>query len=191
MHVWGKPRPYTHTRRGVSFPPQYHTSYNWELILSPNTYRYFLRVLCTVRSVTTLDCVPLKDSNRTFVAGLGPEINYRACLCVIQANMPLCQMLVMHPAVCLLFDILPRDPQGRLRYSAINFWTEPPLASVSAISFPRTPARPSSRNSDIPYLHDYKQVTSNSKGKQIFFTVLRGSLLCYKQPANSTYTVAN
>ena len=35
------------------------------------------------KAVTTLDCVLSKDSNRVFVAGLGQEINFRACLRVL------------------------------------------------------------------------------------------------------------
>jgi hypothetical protein len=41
--------------------------------------------LCPVRRpLTALDCVLLKDSNWAFVARLGPEINSRACLCVLE-----------------------------------------------------------------------------------------------------------
>ena len=54
-------------------------------LLSPFTCRCLLRVLCPVsRPTTTLICVLLKDSNRAPVARLGPEINSRACLCVLQ-----------------------------------------------------------------------------------------------------------
>jgi len=37
-----------------------------------------------VMSTTTLNCVLLKDYNRAPVARSGPEINSRACLCVLQ-----------------------------------------------------------------------------------------------------------
>jgi len=54
------------------------------VLLSPIIYVCILRVLCPVRwSVTTLDFVLLKDSNRTLVAGLGLEINSEACLEVL------------------------------------------------------------------------------------------------------------
>jgi ethanolamine utilization cobalamin adenosyltransferase len=33
--------------------------------------------------MTTLDSVLLKDNNRALVAKSGPEINFRACLCVL------------------------------------------------------------------------------------------------------------
>jgi hypothetical protein len=56
-----------------------------ELLLRPITYKCLLKVLCPVRrSVTTLDCVLLKENNRALVARLGPEINSRASLCVLQ-----------------------------------------------------------------------------------------------------------
>jgi hypothetical protein len=46
-----------------------------------------LKVLCPVsRPITTLDCVLLKDNNRAPVARSGPEINSRACLCVLQGH---------------------------------------------------------------------------------------------------------
>jgi len=55
------------------------------LLLSPITWGCFLRALCPVRRpITTLDFVLLKDNNRALVARLGPEINYQACLCVLQ-----------------------------------------------------------------------------------------------------------
>jgi hypothetical protein len=51
------------------------------LLLNPIIYKCLLRVLFLVGGpVTALGCVLLKDSNQAFVAGLGPEINSRACL---------------------------------------------------------------------------------------------------------------
>ena len=84
-------------------------------LLNPITYRCLLRVLGLVRRpVTTLDCVLLKYSYRVFVAGLGTEINFWACLSITR-TMPHCQMLVIHPAFNLIIDIPPRDPNGRHR----------------------------------------------------------------------------
>jgi hypothetical protein len=55
------------------------------LLLSPIIYRSLLKVLCLVsRTITTLDCVLLKDNKRAPVARSGPEINSQACLCVLQ-----------------------------------------------------------------------------------------------------------
>ena len=83
VYVWVKPRPNTHTKRGLRFLPQYRISYMWGLLHSHFIYRCLLKVLCPVsRPITTLDCVPLKDNNRAPVARSGPEINSRARLCV-------------------------------------------------------------------------------------------------------------
>ena len=55
------------------------------LLLSPITYKCLLKVLCLVRlPITTLDCALLMDNNRALVTRLGPEINSRTCLCVLQ-----------------------------------------------------------------------------------------------------------
>ena len=55
------------------------------LLLSPIIYRCLLKVLYPVsRPITTLDCVLLGENNQAFVARSGPEINPRACLCVLQ-----------------------------------------------------------------------------------------------------------
>jgi hypothetical protein len=55
--------------------------------LSPIIYKCLLKVLCPVsRPITTLDCVILKDNKWTVVARSGPEINSRACLCVLQGS---------------------------------------------------------------------------------------------------------
>jgi hypothetical protein len=44
-----------------------------------------LKVLCPIsRPVTTLVCVLLKDNSRAPIAGWGPEINSRPCLCVLK-----------------------------------------------------------------------------------------------------------
>jgi hypothetical protein len=79
-------------------------------------------MLCPVRgSVTTLACVLLKDSNRAFVARLGPEIDFWACLRLVQGQTPHYQMLVIHPAFYLIFDTLPRGPQRQLgSYKLLN-----------------------------------------------------------------------
>ena len=55
------------------------------LLLSPIICRCLLRVLCPVsRPITALVCVLLKDNNQAPVARMGPEINSRACLCLLQ-----------------------------------------------------------------------------------------------------------
>ena len=55
------------------------------VITQPIIYKCLLKVLWPVRRlITTLDCVLLKDNNQALVARSGPEINSRACLCVLQ-----------------------------------------------------------------------------------------------------------
>jgi hypothetical protein len=54
------------------------------LLVSPIKWRCLLRVLCPVRRpITTLDYVLLRDKSLVFAAGLGPEINSRACLYIV------------------------------------------------------------------------------------------------------------
>jgi len=54
------------------------------LLLSPIIYICLFKVLCPVsRPVTTLDCFPLKDNNRSHVARSWTENNSQACLCVL------------------------------------------------------------------------------------------------------------
>ena len=76
------------------------------LLLSPITYKCLLRVLCPVRRpITALDCVLLKDNNRAFVAKLGPKINSRACLCVLQGpcHNTKCWLSIQHCIFLLMF----------------------------------------------------------------------------------------
>jgi hypothetical protein len=110
MSVWVKPGPHTHTQN-VN-----HTSYRWGLLLSPITYKCRLRVLCPVRRpMTTLDCVLLKGNNRDLVAKSGPEINSRACLCVLQRPRHIIKCwFYIYPAFYLSSCVLPWDPQERL-----------------------------------------------------------------------------
>jgi hypothetical protein len=62
---------------GLRFPPQYCISYRCDYYSAPlYIYICLLKVLCPVsRPITTLDCVLIKDNNRTLVARSGPEIN--------------------------------------------------------------------------------------------------------------------
>jgi hypothetical protein len=72
------------------------------LLLGPITYKCLPKVLCPVRRpITTLDCALLKDDNRTPVASLGPEINSRACLCVLPRTTPQYQRFIFFLMFCL------------------------------------------------------------------------------------------
>ena len=55
------------------------------------------------------------------------------------------QVLVFHPAFNLIIGIQPRDPQGRLW--SYKLQVEPPLTSLSPISFPRIPTCPGTQYS--------------------------------------------
>jgi hypothetical protein len=51
------------------------------LLISPFMWRCILRILHVVRSsITTLECVLLKNNNLVFVAGLGTKICFWTCL---------------------------------------------------------------------------------------------------------------
>jgi hypothetical protein len=114
--------------------------------ISPITCRCLLRVLCPVsRSITTLDCVLLKDNNRAPMAGLGPKINSRACLCVPQGSHHTARCCFpIQPVTFLLIFCLETAKKGS---GPMNRRPEPLLASLSAISFPLTPACPGTQNS--------------------------------------------
>jgi hypothetical protein len=140
-YVWVTPRPHTHTKCGLRFPPQYHISYRWGYYSAPlHIYKCFLKVLCPVRrSITTLDFVLLKDNNRALVARSGPEINSQACHCVLQGphHNTRCWFAIQR-FIFLIFRL--ETPKKGSRPT--NLWTEPSLASLSTISFPHTPACP-------------------------------------------------
>jgi hypothetical protein len=144
VYDWVKPRPYTHKMwTEVSSSVSHFLQVG--LLLSPIVYKCHLKVLCPVRRpMTILDCVLFKDNNWALVARSGPEIISSLSLCTTR-NTPQYQMLVFQPAFYLSSYILPRDPQERLQSN--NHWTVPSLASLSAISFPHTPACPGTQYS--------------------------------------------
>ena len=110
------------------------------LLLNSITCRCLLRVFCLVRKpVTTMDCVLLNDSSWAFVAWLGPEINFWACLWVLQGRHITKCWLSNHCLILFLVFCLETPRDGS---SLMNFWVELPLPSLSVISFPRTPAFP-------------------------------------------------
>jgi len=85
------------------------------LLLIPIIYRCLIKVLCPVsRSITTLDCVLLKNNNRAPVARLGSEIDsnpasvyYTDHDSIPDAGFPFSLLFFAY--------ILPRDPQEGLR----------------------------------------------------------------------------
>jgi len=104
------------------------------LLHNPVIYRYLLRVLCPVRRpATTLDCVLSKDSNPVFVARLGPQINFRACLCVLQGprHITKCWLPTQRWILTLIFCL--ETPTGGS--GPTNFWIKPALASIRQFHF--------------------------------------------------------
>ena len=118
------------------------------ILVSPIRWMCLLRVLCPVnRPITTLHFILSKDKSLVFAAGLGPEINSLACLWVLPRHRHLarCLLSIQNFIFLLIFCLeTPKDGSG-----PTNVWTEPSLASLSAISFPRIPARPGTQNSPI------------------------------------------
>jgi hypothetical protein len=114
------------------------------LLVNSIKWRCFLRVLrvCPVRRpIANLDCVLLQDKSLAFVAGLVPEINSRASLYILLRTRHLAKCWLSFQFFIFLYVVFcletPRDGSG-----PTNFWTEPSLTRLSAISFPRTPAYP-------------------------------------------------
>ena len=113
---------------------------------SPSRWRCLLRVLRPVRKpVAALDWVLLKDRNPALAPRQGPEISSQACLWVsprlhhrTHCWLTTQQLIFLH-IPCLE---TPRDGSGQR-----NLGTQPPLASSSAISLPRTPACPATQYS--------------------------------------------
>jgi len=116
------------------------------LSTSLSRWSCLLRVLCPVRGpVTALAWVLLKDKNLALAPRLGPEINTRACLWVTPRPRHLAQCWLTNQRLnlfCISHLETPRAGSGPR-----NLRAKPPLASSSAISFPRTPSCPGTQYS--------------------------------------------
>jgi hypothetical protein len=103
------------------------------------TYKCFFKVLFPLRRpIITLRCVLVQENNRVFVARLRPKIISQACLCALQRprHSTKCWFSIHRFTFLLIFCLLtPRKASG-----PTNLWTEPSLASLTAISFPCIPA---------------------------------------------------
>ena len=113
---------------------------------SPSRWRCLLGVLCPVRKpVTTLDWVLLKDKNLALAPRQGPEISSRACLRISPRPRHRTQCSLINQGIILLrISCLETPTAGS---GPRNPRTQPPLASSSAISLPRPPARPGTQYS--------------------------------------------
>jgi hypothetical protein len=116
------------------------------LLHSPFKWRCLLMVLCPVRRpITTLDCVLLKDKSLIFAARPGPEINFLDHLWVLLRlrHIAICWLSIHHFIFLFIFCLETlKDSLG-----PENFWTEPSLASLPAVSFPYAPACPKTQYS--------------------------------------------
>jgi len=113
---------------------------------SPSRWRCFLRVLCPLRRpVTALDCVLLKDRNLVWAPRQGPEISSRTCLWISPRPRHRTQCRLTNQR--LIFFCISRLETPRAGSGPRNPRTEPPVASSSAISLPRTPACPGTQYS--------------------------------------------
>ena len=105
----------------------------------PSRWRCLFRVLCPERRpVTTLHWVLLNVRNLALAPGLGPEIISRACLWVSPRARYLvhCWLANQGPSIFCMSRLETPRAGSDLR----NRRAEPPFASSSAISLPRTPA---------------------------------------------------
>ena len=109
-------------------------------------YKCLLKVLCPVsRPITTPDCVLLKDNNLALVARSGLGIISQACLCVLQGTPHNTRRwFSIQRFIFLVIFYLETPKKGS---GPTNRWTEPSFASLSAISFSRTPACPGTQYS--------------------------------------------
>jgi len=113
---------------------------------SPIRWRCLLRVLCPARRpITTLDCVLLKDRNLALIPRQGPEINSRACLCVLPRPRHHTQCWLHNQRLILLLISCIEIPKAGS--GPTNFRAEPSLASSSVIPFSPTPGCPGTQYS--------------------------------------------
>jgi hypothetical protein len=103
-------------------------------------------MLCPIRRpITTLDCVLLEDNNWAVVARLGPEINFWACLSVLQGprHNTKCWLSIRRFIFLLMFCLeTPKIGSG-----PTNLSTELSLVSLWVISLPHTSACPGTQYS--------------------------------------------
>jgi len=139
MYLWVRPRPHTHSERGLRFPPQYHASYKWRYYSTP-LHKDVFSGWSGKKAGNDLGLCPVKGKLSGLCSWARARNQFSSLSLSTTRTMTHCQMLVIHRLFNVIIDILPRDPKGWLR--SHNFWVEPPLASLLGISIPHTPASP-------------------------------------------------
>ena len=141
--------------------------------------RGLLRVLCPVRRpITAPDCVLLKDKYLVFLVGLVPEVSFRACLWVLLRSRHITKCWLSTQLYILLFIFCPpKDGWG-----PTNFWTEPALARLSPISFPRT--LPCPVNQYNPYSAPVRDTIPRFLALSHQWRRCFGSLKCFQSRLN-------
>jgi hypothetical protein len=110
-------------------------------VWQPIQWRCLFSILGPVRRpVTTLDYVLLNNRNLALAPRQGPKINSRACLWVLPWLRHHTQCWLLNQCLILLLKSCLENPKASS--GPTNLTAEPPLASSSAISLPRTPACP-------------------------------------------------
>jgi len=94
--------------------------------------------LCSIKGQKSGPCSQVRARNQFSILSL-----------CITRNTPQYQMLVFHPAFIFLLVICLEPPKKGS--GPTNFWTKPPLASLSGISFPRIPECPGTQYSSTVY----------------------------------------
>ena len=110
-----------------SMPPTYGT------VNQPHYIEMSCRgVISSKRPVITLDFILLKESSLVSAVGLGPEINFWACLRVLVRfrHTVICWLSVQRFVLVICLET-PKAGSG-----PANWWTFPSLASPSAVSLP-------------------------------------------------------
>ena len=141
MHVWVTPKPHSHIKCGMRFPPLYHTCYKWGCYSTPLHKDIFSG--CYV-----LDC-PIKGQQSGLCSQFRARNQFLSLSLIPTRTLSHYQMLVVHSAFNLISDIMPWDPpRGQLRsYKLLNRTTPGQLVGDFISSYPimsRDPIQPHS-----------------------------------------------
>ena len=115
MHVWVKPKLYTHRECGPSFHPLLHTSYMISCLSAPLSEDASQGILSSKKANNDPGLCPIKGQNSSFCTRIWSQNQFLSLSLSVTKISPPCPKLVIHPAFYLSSYILPRDPHERLR----------------------------------------------------------------------------